>query len=180
MMITTDRGYDLATLQQAQGDSPLEIRQGLATTYHWVARAEPHLDLALTGDGRPARTMTTILNGLGPGQRAALRALLEDATSHIDRSPGLGAAPLTVCQRHSTAATLGLRGERNGVALRITRAHAALLGAGDALLAVRRRPSVYVLVVREGTVLAAIRATPAPGTTTDHLRRHLPVIPAGR
>ena len=92
MTITTDQGYDLATLQQARGDSPLEVRQGLATTYHWVARAEPHLDLAVTDDGRPARTMTAVLNGLGPGQRAALRALLEDAAAHVDRSPGLGAA----------------------------------------------------------------------------------------
>jgi hypothetical protein len=180
MTITTDRGYDLATLQQAQDDSPLEVRQGLATTYHWVARAEPHLDLALTHDGRPARTMTAVLNGLGPGQRAALRALLEDAAYHLDRSAGLGAATLAISQRHSTAATLGLRGERTGVALRIARAHAALLGAGDTLLAARRRPSVYVLVVRDGRVRAAIRATPAPGTTPDRLRRCLPVIPAQR
>ena len=180
MTITTDQGYDLATLQQARGDSPLEVRQGLATTYHWVARAEPHLDLAVTDDGRPARTMTAVLNGLGPGQRAALRALLEDAAAHVERSPGLGAAPLAICPRHSTTATLGLRGERNGVALRVARAHAALIRQGDTLLAARRRPSVYVLVVREGTVLAAIRATPAPGTTTDRLRRCLPVIPGQR
>jgi hypothetical protein len=180
MTITTDQGYDLATLQHARGDSPLEVRQGLATTYHWVARAEPRLDLALAADGRPARTMTAVLSGLGPGQRAALRALLEDAAYHLDRPPGLGAAPLAVSERHSTAAALALRGERNGVALRIARAHAALLGEGDTLLAARRRPSVYALVVRDGTVLAAIRATPAPGTTPNQLRRRLPVIPAER
>ena len=180
MTTTIGSAYDLATLQRARGDSPLEVRQGLATTYHWVARAEPHLDLAVTDDGRPARTMTAVLNGLGPGQRAALRALLEDAASDLDRSPGLDAAPLAISECHSTAATLGLRSERNDVALRVARAHAALIGPGDALLAARRRPSVYVLVVREGTVLAAIRATPAPGTTTDRLRRCLPVIPGQR
>ncbi len=180
MTLTTDQGYDLATLQRARGDSPLEVRQGLATTYHWVARAEPHLDLAFTDDGRPARTMTAVLNGLGPGQRAALRVLLEDAAFHLDRSPGLGAAPLAICPHHSTAATLGLRSERNDVALCVDCAHAALMRPGDRLLAARRRPSAYVLVAREGTVLAAIRATPAPGTTPDQLRRRLPVIPAAR
>jgi hypothetical protein len=179
MTTTIGSAYDLATLQRARGDSPLEVRQGLATTYHWVARAEPHLDLALAADGRPARTMTAVLNGLGPGQRAALRALLEDAASHLDRSPGLGAVPLANCPRHSTAATLGLRGERNGVALRVARAHAALICQGDMLLAARRRPCVYVLVARGGTVLAAIRAAPAPGTAPAQLRRHLPVIPTG-
>ena len=172
--------YDLATLQRARGDSPLEVRQGLATTFHWVTRAETYLDLALTSDGHPARTMTAVLNGLGPGQRATLRALLEDAAYHLDRPPGLGATPLAISPGQSTAAALGLQGELDGVALRITRAHAALLGEGDTLLAARRRPSVYVLVVRDGAVLAAIRATPAPGTTPDQLRRHLPIIPAGR
>ncbi len=179
MTTTIGSAYDLATLQRARGDSPLEVRQGLATTYHWVARAEPHLDLALAADGRPARTMTAVLNGLGPGQRAALRALLEDAAFHLDRSPGLGAAPLAICPRHNTAATLGLRSERNDVALCVARAHAALIRQGDRLLAARRRPCVYVLVAREGTVLAAIRATPAQGTTPAQLRGHLPVIPTG-
>ena len=179
MTTTMGSAYDLATLQRARGDSPLEVRQGLATTYHWVARAESHLDLALAADGRPARTMTAVLYGLGPGQRAALRALLEDAASHLDRSPELGATALAICPRHSTAAALGLRGERHGVALRVVRAHAALIRQGDTLLAARRRPSAYVLVAREGTVLAAIRATPAPGTTPTQLRGHLPVIPAG-
>jgi hypothetical protein len=180
MTITTDARYDLATLQRARGDSPLEVRQGLATAYHWTARAEPSLDVALAADGRPARTMTAVLSGLGPGQRAAWRALLEDAQQALDRPTGLGTVPLAINQRHSTRAALGLRGERHGVALRLDQAHAALIREGDTLLAARRRPSVYVLVVRDGTVLAAIRATPAPGTTTDHLRRHLPVIPAGR
>jgi hypothetical protein len=178
MTITTDRGYDLATLQRARGDSPLEVRQGQATTYHWAARAEPHLDLALAADGRPARTVTALLSGLGPGQRAALRALLEDAASHLDRSAGLGAATLALSERHSTAPTLGLRGERTGVALRIARAHAALPGEGDTLLGVRRRPSVYVLVVHGGTVLAAIRAAPAPGADPGELGQRLPAVPA--
>ena len=179
MTITTDARYDLAILQRARGDSPLEVRQGLAMTYHWAARAEEGVDLALAADGRPARTVLDRLAGLGPGQRAALRALLADAQEHLDRPTGLAAVPLAVSPRHSTAAALGLRGDRNGVALRIARAHAALLREGDTLLGIRRRSSVYVLVVRDGTAVAAIRATPAPGTTTDHLRRHLPVIPAG-
>ena len=124
--------------------------------------------------------MTAVPNGLGPGQGGALRALLADAAYHLDQPPALGAAPLAVSERHSTAAALALRGERNGVALRIARAHAALLGEGATFLAARHRPSVYALVVRDGTVLAAILTTPAPGTTPDQLRRRLPVIPAER
>ena len=53
MTTTIGSAYDLATLQRARGDSPLEVRQALATTYHWVARAEPHLHLALTGEAAP-------------------------------------------------------------------------------------------------------------------------------
>ena len=169
--------YDVGTLLLARGDAPLEVRQGLATTYQWAARAEAGLDLALAADGRPARTVLDRLAGLGPGQRAALRALLADAQEHLDRPLGLAAVPLAVSPRHSTAAALGLRGDRNGVVLRIARAHAALLGEGDTLLGVRRRPSVYVLVVRGGAVAAAIRASPAPGAHPEELRRRLPVIP---
>ena len=177
-MTTMGSAYNLATLRQARGDSPLEVRQGLATTYHWVARAEEGIEMAVAADGQPARTVLDLLGSPGPGQRAALRALLEDAAARLDRPSRLGAAPLAICPRRSTCAALELRGERKGVALRIDHAHAALIRDGDTLLAVRRRPSVYVLVVCEGAVLAAIRATPAPGTTTDQLRRHLPVIPA--
>ena len=179
MTTTLGSAYDLATLQQAQGESPLEVRQGLATTYRWVARAQDGLEVAIAADGRVAQSVTDLLTGPGPGQRAALRALLEDAASHLDRSPELGATALAICPRHSTAAALGLRGERHGVALRVARAHAALIRQGDTLLAARRRPSAYVLVAREGSVLAAIRATPAPGTTPAQLRGHLPIIPTG-
>ena len=87
----------------------------------------------------------------------------------------MGARGLTVSPRGGTRATIAVRGD--GVALRLDRAHAALVAAGDRLVAVRRRPSVYVLVVRGGTVRAAIRATPAPGARPEELRRRLPVIP---
>ena len=180
MTISTDKGYDLATVQQARGDSPLEVRQGLATSHHWGARAQDGLEVALAADGRPTRTVLDLLGSLGPGQRAAWRALLEDAQQALDRPSGLGAVALVSSPRHSSGTMLGLRGERNGVALRIARAHAALIGEGDALVAARRRPSVYVLVVRDGRVRATIRATPAPGIPPDHLRRRLPVIPAAR
>ena len=170
--------YDLAALQQARGDVPLEVRQGLATTYHWVARAEEGVAMALAADGHPARTVLDRLGGLGPGQRAAWRALVEDAQQALDRRPALGAVALLASPRHTTRAALGLPGERNGVALRIEQAHAALIREGDTLLAARRRPGIYVLVVRGGTVVAVIRATPAPGTTAEQRRRHLPAIPA--
>src|SRR5919202_6188526 len=104
MTIATDPGYDLATVQRARGDSPLEVRQGLATTYHWAARAQPALDVALAADGRPARTVTALLAGQGPGQRAAWRALLDDAQQALDRPPGLGAVALIASDRHGTAA----------------------------------------------------------------------------
>ena len=180
MTTATGRTYDLATLERARGNAPLEVRRGLATTYQWAARAEAGLDLALTAAGRPARTVTDLLSGLGPGQRAALGALLADAEQHLDRLTGREAAPLLVSPRHSTATTLGVRGERDGVALGIARAHAALLREGDTLLGVRRRPSVYVLVVRGGAVVAAIRAAPAPGTRPEELRRQLPPISEAR
>ena len=175
MTTTTAPGYDLATLQQARADSPLEVRHGLATTYQWVARAQRGLDTAIAADGRVAQTVTDLLNGLGPGQRATLRALLEDAQDYLAGHPDVGARGLTVSPRGGTGATIAVRGD--GVALRLDRAHAALVGAGDRLVAVRRRPSVYVLVVRGGTVLAAIRATPAPGMRPEELRRRLPALP---
>ena len=177
MTIRVGSAYDLATAQQARGDSPLEARQGLATTYHWVARVGAGVDMALAADGRPVRTVIDMLNGQGPGQRAAWRALLEDAQDALDQHPLVGKVALVASPRHGTGAMLGLQGYRNGVALRIARSHAALIREGDTLLAARRRPSAYVLVVRDGMVVAAIRATPAPGTTSEHLRRHLPVIP---
>jgi CheY-like chemotaxis protein len=180
MTTAAGRSYDLATLEQARGNAPLEVRQGLAITYQWAARAEEGLDLALTAEGRPARTVTDLLSGLGPGQRAALGTLLADAEQHLDRLAGRAAAPLVVSPRHGTGALLGLRGERDCVALRIARAHAALLREGDTLLGVRRRPSVYVLVVRDRMVVAAIRAAPAPGVRPEELRRRLPVIPGAR
>ena len=180
MTTATGNAYDLSTLLLARGGAPLEVRQGLATTYQWAARAEEGLDLALTADGRPARTVTDLLGGLGPGQRATLRALLADAQGALECPPGLGAAPLVVSPRHSTAAALGLRGEQNGVALCIARAHAALIREGDTLLGVRRRPSVYVLVVRGGAVVAAIRGTPATDARPEELRRRLPAIPGER
>ena len=154
------------------------MRHGLATTHQWGARAEDGLEVALAADGRPARTVLDRLGGVGPGQRAAWRALLEDARQALDRPPGLAVVALVASTRHGTGAALGLRGYRNGVALRIARAYADLIREGDTLLAARRRPSIYVLVVRGGTVVAVIRATPAPGTTAEQLRRQLPVIPA--
>ena len=180
MTTAAGRTYDLATLEQARGDAPLEVRRGLATTYQWAARAEEGLDLALTAEGRPARTVTDLLSGLGPGQRAALGALLADAEHHLDQLTGLAVAPLVASPQHGTVTSLGLQGDQDGVELHIARAHAALIREGDTLLGVRRRPSAYVLVVRGGTVVAVIRAAPAPGARPEELRRRLPAIPGAR
>ncbi len=176
MTTTAEPGYDLATLQQARLAFPLQVHQGIATSYQWVARADDHLNTVIAGDGHIAHNVTDFLNSPGPGHRATMRALLEDAQHYVSQHPELWAVPLSIDNRASTATSVCLTNGDDRVTIYIDRAHCALVGDLDSLVAVRRRPSVYVVVVRRETVMAAIRATLGPGVDVRELRKLLPNV----
>jgi hypothetical protein len=160
--------YDADTLRRARDGSPLHAQQGIAATCQWAARVAPDLCLDLPG-AAPGATATYVAH---PGHRAAARATLDAFQAYVDHHPDVLTHPLRVDHRASTPDTVCLAVPPAGVGVGISRAHAALVGDADVLLALRRSRGTYVVVVRAGRVVAAIRVTrrhPAVPTLVPHV-----------
>jgi hypothetical protein len=169
--------YDLPTLQRARLDSPLQVHDGVATTFLWVARACQTVDFDAK-DGLPQVDNSFVYLTL-PGYRATMRAVLDDAQHYVDRHPEALDHPLVVGAGECAPGRVCLRDATAGFSISIDRAHYDLVGPGDRLLAVMRHPSAYALVVRDGTVMAAIKGELAgtaagedPHDLLPHVRRH--------
>jgi hypothetical protein len=155
--------YDADTLRRARDRSPLHAQGGIAATYQWAARTAPDLCLDLPGPAWGAKVSYVA----HPAHCATMRAALDAFQAYVDRHPEALAQPLRADARASTPDTVCFAVPPADVEVGISRAHAALVDEGDALLALRRSQRTYVVVVRAGRVVAAIRVT----------RRH-PAVPA--
>ena len=165
--------YDLATLKQARHDSPLQVQNGLAVTRQWVARADAATRCDELLAGGPA---ADAYFQASPALRATMSLVLEDAQQYVDQHPDLWASAFVVNHADSTEQCVCLHQPSTGVAIRLLRAHSALIEDGDWLAAVQRHPQIYVLVLRGRTVKAAIKALVDPEARQQELVSQLPHV----
>lgn len=165
--------YDLATLQRGRYRWGLHVADGLAVTYHWIARAEEGVYAVDAADSHAVNYYRDPVPR--PSYRAAMRALLADLQRYVGASPSGPATALVADHAASTGETAWYVAPDAGPRLGIPAACTALVHARDQLLGVRRHRQVYVLVVRAGTVMAAIRGGLAGGTAHD-LGEALPTV----
>ena len=164
--------YDLATLQRARYHWGLHVADGLAVTYHWVARAQPGVHAAAAADSHQVSYYRDPIPRAS--YRAARRALLEELQRYVDEHPTGIAASLAPDPAASADEMVWYAASSTGLRVGIPAPCAALVDAGDRLLAVRAYGKPYVAVVRGGTAVAAIQARPAAGAS----HRALAALPA--
>jgi hypothetical protein len=150
MATGSSAGYDMATLERARDGADLHAGDGLAVSWSWVARANISGPVTLTSAQPSPR-------GRYPHAFALGRWQLEKCQTYVDRYPEVLRRPL-VAGHNAAPRVVVLDGQVEGVPIRILRTyHDAFVRDGDKLTVVRwMEHIVYILVVRDGTVMAAI------------------------